>query len=76
MLDCRSMVNKYLSWKIGNGEKASFWYDSWNGENILAQQVEVQELIPIMKNVWGDRVEHYVEQITTMLGTHSEWKEK
>ena len=75
MLECRAVVTENLSWKIGNGEKASFCYDSWNGENILAQQEGALEIIPIMENVWGEKVEHYVEQITTNLGTTWEWKD-
>ena len=37
MLECRPIITRNLSWHIGNDEKASFWFDSWNGEGVLAQ---------------------------------------
>lgn len=30
--ECRKLIEDYLTWKMGKGTKAKFWYDSWNGE--------------------------------------------
>ena len=39
MQECRPIIIKHLSWHIGNGGKAFFWYGSWNG---LSRLVELE----------------------------------
>ncbi|GLJ26502.1 hypothetical protein SUGI_0512150 [Cryptomeria japonica] len=36
----RNIITKYLTWKIGNGGKAKFWRDSWNGDISLAKEID------------------------------------
>lgn len=32
---CRHLITKHISWKIGNGRKAKFLIDSWDGEDAI-----------------------------------------
>ena len=48
ILECRHIITKHNSWHIENGEKASFWHDSWNRMGRLANLEGVENFIPIL----------------------------
>lgn len=41
--ESRKILTDHLTWRIGNGRKAKFWRDSWNGEEALADVIEDQD---------------------------------
>ena len=75
MLECRGIITKHISWNIGNGEKASFWHDSWNGLGKLDEMEGVENLIPVMEATWGSTVDFYVEEKHSELGPCWVWRD-
>ncbi|GLJ43933.1 hypothetical protein SUGI_0915800 [Cryptomeria japonica] len=47
-----NIITENLTWKIGNGRKAKFWRDSWNGDISLAEEID--------DPVWTNEVEALV----------------
>lgn len=50
--ESRIIITKHLTWKIGNGGKAKFWRDSWNGDISIAEEID--------DSVWVNEVEELV----------------
>ncbi|GLJ44896.1 hypothetical protein SUGI_0945230 [Cryptomeria japonica] len=49
----RRIITEHLTWKIGNGKKARFWRDLWNGDPPLVEAFEDKD--------WVNRVEISVD---------------
>ena len=76
MLNNRSLVSKYLTWDLGNGEEALFWEDSWNGNPPLINSNFSPETITKLKSLWGTKVKDYVEESESEPELGKEWKWK
>ena len=63
MLEYRPIITKHLSWHVGNGERASFWHDFWNGFDKLSDIEGLDNLTQIIEDVWGTTVDCYVEEV-------------
>ncbi|GLJ42911.1 hypothetical protein SUGI_0889920 [Cryptomeria japonica] len=59
--ESKTILIDYLTWRIGNGHKAKFWRDSWNGEEVLADVIEDQDWINQIEVVMGVYVADYVD---------------
>ncbi|XP_057856252.2 uncharacterized mitochondrial protein AtMg00310-like [Cryptomeria japonica] len=58
--ESRSILTEHLTWKIGNGEKAKFWRDSWNGDISLAEEIDDMVWINEVEAVVGSYVADYI----------------
>ena len=76
MLNNHSLVSKYLTWDLGNGEEALFWEDSWNGNPPLINSNFSPETITKLKSLWGTKVKDYVEESKSEPKLGKEWKWK
>ncbi|XP_057837282.2 uncharacterized protein LOC131047412 [Cryptomeria japonica] len=43
--ECRHIITDHLSWKIGDGKRARFWDDSWDGHESLCKLFEGSDWI-------------------------------
>ncbi|XP_059064892.1 uncharacterized protein LOC131856943 [Cryptomeria japonica] len=59
--ESRKLITDHLTWRIGNGKKAKFWRDSWNGELALANIINDNEWINQIEANMGVHVADYVE---------------
>ncbi|GLJ07653.1 hypothetical protein SUGI_0071800 [Cryptomeria japonica] len=41
--ESRRIITEHLSWRIGDGCKAKFWRDSWNGNKALVDEIKDQD---------------------------------
>lgn len=64
MISSRDLVTKYISWQVHNGELVNFWFDSWNGYPPLAQNNQLQQVIPIFIMKWGHKLVNYVSGLS------------
>ena len=74
-MECRSIITKHLSWHIGNGERASFWHDSWNGLGKLDELEGMENLILMVEATWGTTMDCYVEEKHMELGPCWVWRD-
>ena len=65
----RSLINKYLTWDVGNGEEALFWEDSWDGHPPIDNLGLPKSSKELFINLWGTEVSNYKTMITTSKGT-------
>ncbi|GLJ29486.1 hypothetical protein SUGI_0581180 [Cryptomeria japonica] len=72
---CRGIITNHLSWKVGNGRKATFWRDSWNGGVVLEDIMEDKEVISILENIIGKYVADYF-QVNSQVGNSVKWSIK
>ncbi|GLJ50072.1 hypothetical protein SUGI_1064960 [Cryptomeria japonica] len=56
----RNIITKHLTWKIGNGGKAKFWRDSWNGDISLAEEMDDPVWINEVEPLVGPFVADYI----------------
>lgn len=68
MISSRDLVTKYVSWQVHNGESVNFLFNSWNGYPPLAQNNQLQQVIPIFIIKWGHKIVNYVSGATLYLG--------
>ncbi|XP_059068593.1 uncharacterized protein LOC131859082 [Cryptomeria japonica] len=54
-----SILIEHLTWKIGNGGKAKFWRDSWNGDISLAEEIDKEWIYEVETKV-GYYVADYI----------------
>ena len=41
LLNCRDLLRRGIVWKIGNGDKVSFWFDNWLGNHNLVEMLNM-----------------------------------
>ena len=74
MSKCRHLVSKFLTWDVGNGKKALFWDDSWDGRPPIANGPIPAGLKHKLCSLWGKRVIDY--KTTTISGNKTIWRWK
>ncbi|XP_059070603.1 uncharacterized protein LOC131860240 [Cryptomeria japonica] len=57
----RDIITNHISWKMGNGTRAKFWRDSWDGEMPLSKCFEDQVWFNTIENVISTQVANYFE---------------
>lgn len=67
LVSCRSLITNHLSWRIGDGRKANFWQDSWDGHPSLESQAP-QQIVLKTCQVWGSKVSDFLLQDMPLLG--------
>ncbi|GLJ07336.1 hypothetical protein SUGI_0064710 [Cryptomeria japonica] len=58
--ESRSIITEHLTWKIGNGGKAKFWRDSWNGDIPLVEEIDDTVWVNEVDAVVGSYVADYI----------------
>ncbi|GLJ43909.1 hypothetical protein SUGI_0915410 [Cryptomeria japonica] len=61
--ESRKIITDHLTSRIGNGKKAKFWRDSWNGEVALAEIIKDNDWINQLEAKMGAYVVDYVDTI-------------
>ncbi|XP_059070577.1 uncharacterized protein LOC131860212 [Cryptomeria japonica] len=74
LVSCRSLITNHLSWRIGDGRKASFWQVSWDGHPSLDSQAP-QQIVLKIGQVWGSKVRDFLSQDMPLLGQRWSWKD-
>ncbi|GLJ15270.1 hypothetical protein SUGI_0249820 [Cryptomeria japonica] len=62
MKESRHIITNHISWKIGNGRKARFWHNSWNGHVEVIKVLGAQEWIHLAERECGEFVVDYIEE--------------
>lgn len=48
ILSCKHVITDHISWVIGNGNRAKFWEDSWNGNKSLDEEIGDRDMKQIL----------------------------
>ncbi|KAH9324526.1 hypothetical protein KI387_004704, partial [Taxus chinensis] len=73
MIEHRSLFIFYADWKVGNGEKALFWDDPWNGYPTLGDSTTFSYIERRLLDDWGPFVSNYGE-LNDSLPSMLQWK--
>ncbi|XP_057842846.2 uncharacterized protein LOC131052243 [Cryptomeria japonica] len=60
IMAAKSIITEHLTWKIGNGGKAKFWRDSWNGDIPLVEEIDDTVWVNEVDAVVGSYVADYI----------------
>lgn len=60
MLDSRPLITNHLTWLIGDGTRASFWNDSWNGYVPLNSLPGMDEAMWLTRIAYGESISSFV----------------
>ena len=71
---CRNLINRFLTWDVGNGKSAFFWEDSWDGYPPLERDQSLSTLKAKLCNCWGSKVSDYKTKVTNGHGYEWIWK--
>lgn len=71
ILSCRHVITDHVSWVIGDGKRAKFWEDSWNGYKSIEEEGVDKELRQKLCDLWGKNVKDYVVEKEGIFG--KEW---
>ncbi|GLJ14995.1 hypothetical protein SUGI_0244810 [Cryptomeria japonica] len=58
--ESRNIITEHLTWKIGNGRKAKFWRDFWNGDISLAEEIDDPVLTNEVEALVGPFMADYI----------------
>ena len=75
MVSCREVIIKHITWQIGDGESAKFWEDSWNGLEVVGENIRDNELKSYFKERWGNTVKDYMTEKEGPVGREWCWKD-
>ncbi|GLJ18910.1 hypothetical protein SUGI_0337940 [Cryptomeria japonica] len=71
--ECRYIITDHISWKIGDGRRAKFWEDSWDGQESINKIFGDKEWIIEAKSKYGEYVADYAREVSPGSGIF-EWK--
>lgn len=54
------MIIEHITWRLGNGEKANFWKDSWDGKPALSMREDIDLIKQVFEAMWGTKVKDYL----------------
>ena len=74
LIKCRDIITKYVTWDLGNGNKALFWEDSWNGLPRLDTYNISNQTINLLKMRLGTKLVDYVENDLSNEDNPWKWK--
>lgn len=69
------MILNHISWQIGNGLKANFWEDSWDGLPNIGDGPDLMALKQYFSQKWGTKVRDYLTLKQGALGNEWVWKD-
>ncbi|GLJ13699.1 hypothetical protein SUGI_0218450 [Cryptomeria japonica] len=58
--NCVSIIKTKVIWKLGNGFKIRFWYDSWLAEKAVRDMANFRPLVDHFEEVIGEKVCDYM----------------
>ncbi|GLJ07157.1 hypothetical protein SUGI_0060020 [Cryptomeria japonica] len=71
--ECKSLITDHISWQIGNGCSAKFWYDSWDGDPTIYDLINDHAWIQMVESHIGSLVHDYFDTKLTD-GKIRRWK--
>lgn len=75
MLSYREVIIKHITWQIGDGASAKFWEDSWNGLEMLGENIRDNEMKSYFKERLGNTVKDYMTEKEGPVGREWRWKD-
>ncbi|XP_059072399.1 uncharacterized protein LOC131873582 [Cryptomeria japonica] len=75
LLSCRKVITDHITWQLGNGEKAIFWTDSWDGRPSLSLRGEVGQIRLVTEAHWGYKVRDYLVKVRSNGVDEWKWKD-